>query len=203
LRASLCAALVCSLALAPACAFQSAGHYTRDDDTPWIDTPAMSTGLDRRDLDKMFEVLAHDLFNSTFYQSVADSRLGPSFAIAPMLNETTEHIDTQLDALASKLETLVVRDGAFTVVSRERQAMLAAEVLNQQQDIFDPAFSARYGALIGANYLLVGKVYDSAERTLDVRRVQYMAFVQLIEVETGVVRWQGESDVTKAYVAGR
>ena len=45
------------------------------------------------------------------------------------------------------------------------------------------------------------KVFDAAERTLDMRRVQYMAFLQVIEVDTGLVKWQAETDVTKAYVA--
>lgn len=203
MRASL-SAFVAICLLAPACGHAPvAGTYARDADEPWLDQPAMSTGLDRRDLDRMFAVLADDLLASPFYQRAGGVVPAPSLAIAPMLNETTEHIDAQLDALLSKLETQVVRDGAFAVVSRERQDQLADEIINQQSDLFDPAFAARYGALVGANYLLVGKVYDSAERTLDMRRVQYMAFLQLVEVETGVVRWQGESDVTKAYVAGR
>lgn len=203
MRASI-SAFVALCLLAPACGHAPvAGTYTRDADEPWLDQPAMSTGLDRRDLDRMFAVLADDLFTSPFYQRAGGVTPAPSLAIAPMLNETTEHIDAQLDALLSKLETQAVRDGVFAVVSRERQAQLTDELVNQRSDLFDPAFAARYGALVGANYLLVGKVYDSAERTLDMRRVQYMAFLQLVEVETGLVRWQGESDVTKAYVAGR
>ena len=189
--------------LLPACAHElPVGGYTRDSDTPWLDTPAMSTGLDRRDLDKMFGVLADDLFNSPFYRGAGADGAAPTVAIAPLLNATTEHIDTQLDALQSKIETQLVRDGLFTVVSRERQQELVGEIRNQQLDIFAPGQAARYGALVGARYLIVGKVFDAAERTLDMRRVQYMAFLQVLEVETGIVRWQGETDVTKAYVAG-
>lgn len=193
-------AVVCLL---PACAHEMpVGTYTRDSDTPWLDTPAMSTGLDRRDLDKMFASLASDLVGSPFYVRAGQTTPSPTIAIAPLANETSEHIDTQLDALQSKIETTLVNHGAFDVVSRERQRELMHEIKNQQQDIFAPGEAVRYGGLIGARYVVVGKVYDAAERTLDMRRVQYMAFLQVIEVETGVVRWQGETDVTKAYVAG-
>ncbi|PKN55954.1 MAG: penicillin-binding protein activator LpoB [Deltaproteobacteria bacterium HGW-Deltaproteobacteria-14] len=192
-------AVVCLL---PACAHEMpVGSYTRDSDTPWLDTPAMSTGLDRRDLDKMFASLASDLVGSPFYARAGQTTPAPTIAIAPLANETSEHIDTQLDALQSKIETTLVNHGAFDVVSRERQRELVHEIKNQQQDIFAPGEAVRYGGLIGARYVVVGKVYDAAERTLDMRRVQYMAFLQVIEVETGVVRWQGETDVTKAYVA--
>jgi len=193
-------AVVCLL---PACAHEvPVGTYTRDADTPWLDTPAMSTGLDRRDLDKMFTVLADDLLGSPFYARAGVQGAAPTLAIAPLLNATSEHIDVQLDALQSKMETQLVRDGAFLVVSRERQRELVGEIRNQQLDLFAPGQAARYGHLIGARYLVVGKVFDAAERTLDMRRVQYMAFLQVVEVETGIVHWQGETDVTKAYVAG-
>ncbi|MCA9514356.1 MAG: penicillin-binding protein activator LpoB [Myxococcales bacterium] len=181
--------------------YEPVGTYTRDSDSPLIDQPAMSTGLDKRDLDRMFGALVNDLVRSPFYAGRAGSAPTPSIALMPLANETTEHIEVQLDALGSKVETALVRGGGFDVVSRERQADVLAEIDNQQAAAFDPARAARVGRMVGAEYVVVGKVFDAAERTLDMRRVQYMAFLQVIEVDTGLVKWQAETDVTKAYVA--
>ncbi len=180
----------------------SYGTFVRGADEPVIDQPAMSTGLDKRDLEKMFRSLQSTLFRSDFYHGLRDRTPTATVAVLPMVNDTSEHIDRQLDALLAKVETAFVGDGGFGVVSRGHQAALIDELNNQQSDYFDPDNAARLGRLVGAEFVVMGKVFDAAERTDDMRRVQYMAFMQVIEVETGIVMWQDETDVTKAYVAG-
>lgn len=193
--------LLATAAVAACGSYEPVGTYVRGSEAPGLDHPAMSTGLDKRDLERMFGALVDDLTRSPFYAGRAGAPPTPSVALMPLANETTEHIEVQLDALGSKVETALVRGGGFDVVSRERQAELLAEIDNQQAAAFDPARAARVGRLVGAEYVVVGKVFDAAERTLDMRRVQYMAFLQVIEVDTGLVKWQAETDVTKAYVA--
>jgi hypothetical protein len=50
---------------------------------------------------------------------------------------------------------------------------------------------------MGAKYFVTGKVQAADERTEDARRVQYFLFMQVVEVETSVVRWQHKSYITK------
>ena len=84
------------------------------------------------------------------------------------------------------------------VVNRERQESLAREIGIQQGAIFDPASARRLGRMLGAEYFLTGKITSVDERLAKVRRVQYKLFLQVLEIETGLVEFQNESSRTKA-----
>lgn len=179
--------------------------YIRDTDDPTLDDSAMSTGLDRRDLERVFDREIRDFLGSPFHAGVA-RRAGaasPTIAIVPFLNQTSEHIDTQLDALLSKFEVTLVGARTLRVVSLENHPELIQQIEAEQSPLFDRRSAARVGRLLGVDYLLTGKVFDRAERTSDARRVQYFLFMQAIGVEDGVVVWQGEAGLTKALVAVR
>ncbi len=182
--------------------------YVRDTDDPTLDDPAMSTGLDRRDLERVFDREIRDFLGSPFHAEVVRRGAGapasrPTIAIVPFLNQTSEHIDTQLDALLSKFEATLVGARTLRVVSLENHPELVAQIEAEQSPLFDRQSAARVGRLLGVDYILTGKVFDRAERTSDARRVQYFLFMQAIGVEDGVVVWQGESGLTKALVAVR
>lgn len=177
--------------------------YVRDSDLPEIDEYAMSTGLDKRDLERLFDQNAKSLMSSGAMQRWKDaSRDGKDVTVAifPVKNETSEHIDSQLAALLSKFETQLVNGGYVTVISRERQERLIEELRLQQSAAFDPDQAAQLGRQLGAQYFVTGKIYDSAEKSGSERRVQYFLFMQAIDVETGAVRWQNEANLTKGLV---
>ena len=146
--------------------------YVRDTDVDDLDEDAMGTGLDRKDLDRLFAENLESLFASavarSWKQSATDEMA--TVAIEPFINETSEHIDGALEALLSKLETRFVNDGEVLVLE-------------------DPA---------RARFLISGKAYDSAEKTSDARRVQYFLFMKVVDTEAGAVRWQNEAALTKA-----
>ena len=50
----------------------------------------------------------------------------------------------------------------------------------------------RFGRMLGVKYIFTGKITSVDERLNKVRRVQYSLFLQVIEVETGAIRFQGE-----------
>ncbi len=191
----LCVAIA---AMSLACGAEEA-TYVRGDEVPGIDDPAMSTGLDKADLEKLFAENLSEMMKSKWYRTSTTGERR-SVAIFPVKNETSEHVGPQLQALLSKVETELVNDGEVDVVSHERQAALIAELKMQQSDLYDQSRAAEVGKRLGVDFFVTGKVYDSAERTTDVKRVQYFLFLQVIEVETGVIRWQREAELTKALV---
>ena len=169
----------------------------RGDEVEGLDDEAMSTGLDRRDLQKML----HE--NMTALQSSAivkrwESEDRPAVAVLTLRNDTTEHIDSQLDALISDVETQLINAGHVRVVSVERQGQLMAEIKQQQGDSFNPAQVSNWGQQIGARYFITGKVFSADERLSDERRVQYFMFMQVLSVETGEILFQSKTSVTKA-----
>jgi PBP1b-binding outer membrane lipoprotein LpoB len=172
-------------------------EVVRDSNDPSIDNPAMSTGLDKDDIQRML----HENLNNLREAPIMDKWRGDhgqdTVAIFPFQNETTEHVEPQLDAILGEAETWLTESNVVTMISRERQNQMISEVEGQQHPVFNAAHIAQYGHQLGVKYYLTGKVAASDERTADARRVQYFFFMQVIEVETSAIRWQHKAYITK------
>jgi len=182
------------------CVSSCGPKYVRGDEVKELDEYAMSTGLDKKDLEKLFDENMKSFMESAVVAKWKTEPQPPVVSLFPIANETSEQVRDQLDALASKMETQLINSGVATVVDRARQEQLIQEVERQQGGAFDEAKSAEVGRQLGAKFFLTGKVYDSAERAEDEKRVQYFLFMKVVEVETGVVRWQNEANLTKGLV---
>ena len=171
-----------------------------DTENPALDQGAMSTTLDRVDIQYLVDQNLDSMFKSPFWARDVQGAMGdpPVVAIWPIKNATSEHLDDQMLTLLSAIETKLVNSGAVNVVSRERQAEMAAEVGVQNMDAFDPATASRLGKQIGAKYYITGKVTSVDERIKHTRRLQYTLFLQVIEVETSMIKFQFESERSKA-----
>jgi len=169
-------------------------------ENPNLDEQAMSTTLDRVDIQYLVDQNLDALYKSPFWvRDVQSSQSGqPIVAIWPLKNATSEHLDDQMLVLLSSMETALVNSGAVSVVSRERQSEMAAEVGVQNTDNFDPATAAKLGRQLGAKYYFTGKISSLDERSSRSRRVQYSLFIQVIEVETSAIKFQFESVRSKA-----
>jgi len=176
-------------------------EYVRGADDPTVDAPAMSTSLDKDDIQRTLQTLLNQLRDSpvmTEWRVRSGQGDRQTVAIAPFFNETTEHIDPQLDAMLSETETWLVNSGIARVISHERQDDIIRQVEGAQHPIFDPRHIPQYGKQMGVKYFITGKVGASDERTVDARRVQYFIFMQVIDSETSEIRWQQRAFVTKA-----
>lgn len=174
--------------------------YARGSDTPGLDDPAMGTGMDRRDMEEMLDKNMTNLWSDPIAREWQSMQEKPTIAIFPMANETSEHIDNQLQALLSDAETQMVKSRLLKVVSRERQNQMIKEVEREHNRNFDPKHINEYGRQLGVKYYMTGKVYDSDERVGEQRRVQYFMSMQIVEAATSAVVWQSESKFTKAVV---
>jgi uncharacterized protein (TIGR02722 family) len=177
-------------------------HHTRavrGDDEPGLDSAAMSTGLDRRDLQRMLNENMEKMRTSAVVQRwMSENR--PPVSVLPLKNETSEHIDGPLQALISDVETKLIEWGGVRVISLENQQDLLSEIRRQYSEGFDQSNIAHWGKQIGSRYFVTGKVYTTDERVGVQRRVQYYMFMQVIDVETGEILFQNKSNVTKAIV---
>lgn len=174
--------------------------YVRGSQVEGLDDPAMSTGIDKRDMEQLLHENLKSLMESPAAKQWAAEGSRPTLAIYPLANETSEHIDSQLKALLSDVETFMVNSQLVTVVSVERQMQMIAEIEKQHGGGFDPSHIAEYNRQLGARYYLTGKVFTSDERAEGERRVQYFMFMQLIDVATSAVLWQNKAAFTKALI---
>jgi hypothetical protein len=178
----------------------SSKQYVRGSEVSNLDDPAMSTGLDRRDLQTLLHENLQSLLTSPVARQWDQQKNKPKVAIYPLANETSEHIDSQLQALLADIETFLVNSNLVTVISVERQQQMIAEVEKQHGGGFDPNHIVEYNRQLGAEYYITGKVFTADERTKEGRRVQYFMFTQLIEVATSAVSWQHKSELSKALI---
>jgi PBP1b-binding outer membrane lipoprotein LpoB len=197
-RLPLFAILAAAAALPSGCAEHG---YVRGSQDPSVDQPAMSTSLDKEDIGSTLQALLNKMRVAPImdeWRAKAGQGDRQSVAVAPFINETSEHIDPQLDAMLSETETWLVDSGIVRVISHERQGDMIRNVEGAQNAVFDPRHIPQYGKQIGVKYFITGKVGASDERTEDARRVQYFVFMQVIDSETSEIRWQEKAYVTKA-----
>lgn len=197
-RAVLTVALLLALPSALSCAAKAmrGGEGTPN---PEMDRPALSTKLDREDINYLVADYLKSLEASRFWnEEVQTASQRPLVAIWPIVNATSEHIDDQLLTINSSIETALVNTGDVRVVDRARQEALIKEIGLQQGAAFDPATAQRMGRQLGVKYFFTGKVTSVDERLNNLRRVQYSLFLQVLEVETGLIEFQNEVTRSKA-----
>jgi penicillin-binding protein activator len=192
-KSALCATLALS---AVGCGSPKA---VRGEDVQGLDDQAMGTGLDRRDLQKLLSENMNALETSAVVKRWQTEQQ-PTLSVLPFRNETSEHIDSSLDALISDVETTLINGGHVRVVSIETQQGLMAEVKKQQGDGFDQGQTSQWGKQLGAKYIITGKVFTNDEAFSGERRVQYFLFMQVLEVETGQILFQNKAALTKGIV---
>lgn len=171
----------------------------RDTDVEGLDTAAMSTGLDKRDLERMLRENMNALQKAPVIQRWSQENR-PAVAVIPLRNETSEHVDSVLDALISDIETTLVNAGHVRVISMDQQPKLVEEIRRQYSGAFDQSQVSTWGKQVGARYIVTGKVYNTDERQSGERRVQYFMFIQVLSVETGEILFQHKTGVTKALI---
>jgi len=197
-RRPLLLALVLGLLASLACAPRAmrGGEGTVN---PNMDAPAMSTTLDKADIDYLVSRNLEQLYQSRFWTNdVQTAARPPLVAIWPIENATSEHLEDQMLTLLSSIETSLVNSGEVQVVARSRQEQLAREVGIQQGASYDPVHARQLGRQLGAAYFVTGKLTAVDERLQGTRRVQYSLFLQVLEIETSLVKFQYESARSKA-----
>lgn len=194
---TLLGSLAATLAAGSACS--SGPRAVRGTDEPGLDYEAMSTGLDRRDLQRMLNENMQVMRNSAVVQRWQQENR-PSVAVLPMENQTSEHIDSALNALISDVETQLINWGAVRVISMQNQQQMMDEIRKQYTSGFDQTKIAHWGKQIGSRYFVTGKVFTTDERVEDQRRVQYYLFMQVLDVETGEILFQNKTNTTKAMI---
>lgn len=172
-------------------------EYVRGSDDPSVDHAAMGTGLDKVDIQKLLKACLDDLrVHPIMAEWRAAGRKNVTVAVFPFQNDTTEHIDSALAAILGEAEQWLI-DGGTTVIDRQRQNQLIAEIEGSRNPVFNQANIPKYGKQLGVKYYLTGNVQAPTERTEDERRVQYFLFLRIVEVETSAIVWQHKAHVTK------
>lgn len=173
-------------------------EVVRGANDPSIDAYALSTGLDKDDIQRALSETLNGMRTAPVMNEWRTTNPKPTVAVLPFRNTTSEHIDSMLEAMLSETESWLIDAQVVDVVAHERQREMIAEVRAQQNIDFDQATTAKLGRQLGVKYFVTGKVQGADERSDSMRRVQYFLFMQVIEAETGRIKFQKKTYVTKA-----
>jgi len=161
-----------------------------------IDQAALSTRLDRVDLEGALDDWYEEFQGSGFIRNLStDNRR--SISVLQIKNETSQHIASGLKALIKSVETKVVNDGVLDVISNDQIAIDAIAGERLRGDAVDPETMARLGKELGVHYFIYGNVGEVTEKLSDKKRVQYFLFLTVVEVETRRNVFQMQVDITK------
>ena len=164
-----------------------------------LDQKALGIGLDKADLDYLAGEYTGKLFDSRYWvRDVDGARESPRMAIWTIQNMTSQYRGDQMTQLLSSLETQLVNSGDVVMVARSRQEELMRELGVQQGAGFDPSKAQQFGRQLGVQYLVTGKLTSVEEKLKKTRRVQYTLFLQVIDIETGAIKFQADASRTKA-----
>lgn len=190
---------VALLTVAVGCGGTKAVRGGAGTDNPALDEAALSVKLDRADIEYLVSENIKALSRSRVWNNTIErAPQPPVVAVWSIQNATSQHIEDQMSALLSSIETYLVNSGDVRVVSRERQQKLVNELRLRQSDMYDPETIGQLGRQLGAQYLVTGKITSVEERLEKTRRVQYSLAIQVLEVETGLIVFQNEAARSKA-----
>jgi TolB-like protein len=167
-------------------------------ENPDLDRQALSVKLDREDINFLVADYLKHLEQSRFWLQTIEQGERPLVAIWPITNQTSQHIDDQMATLLSSIETALVNTGDVRVVDRSRQQDLISEIGMQHGSAYNPASAQRLGEQLGVQYFFTGRISSVDEKLSGMRRVQYSLFLQVIQIETGIIEFQNEVTRSKA-----
>ncbi len=168
---------------------------------PGVDAPPMSLGLDKDDVQRALKKVLDRLRSSPLMRAWRNDGGQDTVSLAHFRNETGLEVDDQLEAMLSETETWLVQSGAVTMIARDRPIEIARQASDapffrfQARD--DDARLAKIGRQRGVRYYVTGKLQSSDETWQGARRVQYWVFLQILESDTGAIRFQEKAEVTK------
>jgi uncharacterized protein (TIGR02722 family) len=152
---------------------------------------------DQTDLKKLSNDIVSQLLNSAFLQ---EQKKRPVMMIAPMANNTDEHIDTK--SLTDKMRVSLLQSGKVRFVNEARRKEIMNEQGFQAANV-TPGQNAAIGKQLGVNYMLSGsfsKIEKKSGRQVRVSKKYFSYYkltMEVTDVETGELVWIAEHEIAR------
>ena len=125
----------------------------------------------------------------------------PIVTVARIKNETDQHLN--MTDLAGAIRTQLIRSGRFRFTNTEGRQDMQQEIDYQNKGgMVNRATATAKGQQLGAEYLLSGRLVSyRATQKRDLRKT-YRLTLELANLQTGILEWADEKDITKAETRG-
>jgi len=120
----------------------------------------------------------------------------PVLFIDTVQNKTSEHIDTE--SITDTISTKLINTGKFRFVD-----MTKVNAVKKQYDyqissgLVSEETAVKVGRQIGAEYMLYGNISSIIKRDSKTKDAYYKVTLKLMDIESGIVEWQGEKEFRK------
>jgi penicillin-binding protein activator len=170
------------------CAGQQGVRYTDP-----ARTETLTTDWGRTDI----QMVAERMVNSLVRHPLIANGQRPVVQVSTLRNKTHEHIDTKL--ITDKIRTALIKTGMvrFSAVSDANREILENLDYQSNSGVVDPRTAKSIGKQIGADYLLQGEIGSIVKQAGRASDVYYNITLNLLDVETGIIEWSDEEEITK------
>ena len=152
---------------------------------------------DQTDLKDLSKTITDQLLNSAFLQNQPKP---PVMMIAPLANNTDEHIDTK--SLTDKMRVALIQSGKVRFVNEARRKEIMQEQGFQAANV-TPGQNAAIGKQLGVKYMLTGsfsKIAKKSGKQVRVSKTYYSYYkltMEVTDVETGEIVWIAEHEIAR------
>ena len=152
---------------------------------------------DQTDLKELSKTITEQLLNSNFLQNQDKP---PVMMIAPLANNTDEHIDTK--SLTDKMRVALIQSGKVRFVNEVRRKEIMQEQGFQAANV-TPGQNAAIGKQLGVKYMLTGsfsKIEKNTGRQVRVSKTYFSYYkltMEVTDIESGEIVWIAEHEIAR------
>lgn len=187
----LCAVLALMAGSAGGCAelAKSVAQVTARPDRAAAVVPA---SLDRDDITALVSDYLTRLQASAFWQqTVTTAEKRPVVAVWSIRNATSQQV-AEMPFLLWSIETSLAGTKSVSVADRGRQEQVAKDAGIAIDAVVDAAAARKLGRALGAEYFVSGKLTVSQGIVEAKLQQRYSLYLQVLDIDTGLIRFQSE-----------
>jgi uncharacterized protein (TIGR02722 family) len=158
-------------------------------------TETVNADFGSTDLQMIAETMVTSLLQTDrIERDPAEPAKPPLVAVARIVNNTSEHIDTT--SITDKIRTSLIKSGKVRFIAMDAQADLMAQYKHQAV-MADSSTAKAAGRQAGAKYILKGDITSIVKNEGRTKDVYYKFTLNLVDVESAVIAWADEKEIRK------
>lgn len=154
----------------------------------------VTTGFGSTDLQQSSITLVDSLLTNEHIVKTLEGRR-PVLFIDGIKNKTSEHIDTE--SITDTISTKLINTGKFRFIDMTKVESVKQQYDYQTSGLVSEETSVKVGKQIGAEYMLYGNISSIVKNDKSTKDVYMKITLKLMDIETGIIEWQGEKEIRK------
>jgi uncharacterized protein (TIGR02722 family) len=159
-----------------------------------VDTTTIGYGS--TDLQTITQKMVDSMLASPAVVQITGNNQRPTVYFQDIQNRTDQHIDTR--QLSNAVSTRLIQSGKFQFLDMSQVQNLKKQLQYQNDSgMVDKATAAKIGKQLGAQYMVYGYITSISQRNTSQQSLYLQVTMSLMNIQTGVIVWQGEKQIRK------